>query len=368
VRCLVIQTAFLGDVILTVPLLRLLRGLDGVTRVGAVVTPSGSELLRDQGIVDEIIEYDKRGRDRGPAGFLRVARAARRLGVDAALVPHRSFRSALLALAAGAGDRVGFDASGGRILLTRAIPYALGDHEAVRVARLIEGLGGALPASGLPIGLTVPDVGRDEAVGALAAAGVGAAEIVVLAPGSAWATKRWPAERFAGTADALRERLGAAVVLSGSEADRGVAADVARRTAGPVIDLTGHLSVSGWIALIARARLLVSNDSAAAHVAAAVGTPVVAVFGPTVPAQGFAPYGARSRVVEAAIACRPCGRHGAGRCRRGDLACMRGVPVEAVVGESLDLVGAAAPSCRGRSSPRPGAADRCPGPRRTPRG
>lgn len=339
-RCLVIQTAFLGDVILTVPLLRILRGLDHVSGVAAVVTPAGSELLRDQGIVHEIIEYDKRGRDRGLAGFCRTTGAARRFGADAALVPHRSFRSALLALAVGARTRVGFDTSGGRLLLTRRIPYPSGEHEALRVAGLVEAVGGALPATGLPIELSVPAGGAAEIDGALTAAGgVGDAGVVVLAPGSAWPTKRWPAARFAEVADALREKLGATVVLSGSEADAPAAREVAQRATGPVVDLTGRVSVSGWIALIARARLLVSNDSAAAHVAAAVGTPVVAVFGPTVQAQGFAPYGARARVVEAALDCRPCGRHGADRCPRGTLACMLGVSSEAVVREAVDLVG-----------------------------
>jgi heptosyltransferase-2 len=338
VRCLVIQTAFLGDVVLTVPLLKLLRDLDSVDRVAAVVRPVGASLLEGQGIVDEIIEYDKGGRDRGPAGFLRVVRAARRTRAGAAIVPHRSFRSALLAVASGARERVGFESSGGRALLTRALPYPPGDHEALRIARLVEAVGGALPGTELSIALTVPDAGRAEADAALADAGVEGAGIVVLAPGSRWPTKRWPAERFARVANLIRETLDAAVVLSGGEADRAVARDVASLAAGPVSDLTGRLSVAGWIALLARARLLVSNDSAAAHVAAAVDTPVVAVFGPTVPGQGFAPLGARSRVVEAELPCRPCGRHGAERCRRGDLACMRNVRAEDVLAAALGLV------------------------------
>jgi heptosyltransferase-2 len=333
----VIQTAFVGDVILTVPLLKLLRELDRVTWLGALVTPAGAELLRGQGIVDAIVAYDKRGRDRGPRGFSRVAAEARRLEPDAALVPHRSLRSALLALSSGARTRVGFDASGGRTLLTERIPYPSGEHEAVRVARLIEGVGGELPSERLPLALSVPAGGAEEAGRALADAGVAGGDIVVLAPGSAWPTKRWPAERFAEAADALRERFKASVVLSGEGADAPVAGEVARAAVGPVADLTGRLSVAGWIALIARARVVVSNDSAAAHVAAATGTPVGAVFGPTVPGQGFAPYGERARVVEAALGCRPCGRHGAARCPLGTHDCMLDVTPDAVVGEAVEL-------------------------------
>jgi heptosyltransferase-2 len=309
-----------------------------VSWVGAVVTPVGARLLRGQGIVDRIVEYDKRGRDSGLAGFRRVASAARSLGVDAAIVPHRSFRSAVLALATGARARIGFDSSGGRLLLTRRVPYAAEAHEAERVARLVEGVGGAFPEGRLPFDLTVPADGRDEAHRALSDEGVAeGSDIVVLAPGSAWPTKRWPPERFAEAGDALGEKLSATVVLSGDEADAAVAREVARRATGPVVDLTGRVSVSGWIALIARARVLVSNDSAAAHVAAGTGTPVVAVFGPTVPAQGFAPYGPRARVVEAGLACRPCGRHGGERCPLGTLACMLGVPSSVVVREAMAL-------------------------------
>jgi heptosyltransferase-2 len=339
VRLLVVQTAFLGDVVLTLPLLDLALATDGVEWVGVVTTPVGAELLRTQDAGWDVIEYDKRGRDRGPAAFLRLVRVLRGLDVDAALIPHRSFRSAFLARAAGIRERIGFDESGGRRFLTAIVPYRALQHEAERVASLLEALGGALPRGRVPLRL-VPRAGDIAAVDrALAKAGIPeGGPFIVVAPGSSWPTKRWLPERFAESAEAIAARTGAGIVLAGTPEDRGVATAVAGSASSPPIDLTGTLGIGAWIALIARARLLLSNDSAAAHVAAAVGTPVVAVFGPTAPAQGFAPYTATARVVETDLACRPCGRHGAARCPLGTMACMKGVAVSAVVDAAAALL------------------------------
>ncbi len=365
-RCLVIQTAFLGDVILTLPLVHLLRELEEVTWIGALVTPAGASFLESQDGLDEIFVYDKRGRDRGAAGLLRTARALRSHGIDTALIPHRSFRSALVPVLAGIGRRVGFDESGGRILLTDVVPYRVRGHEVERVASLlgpiggagllgtvggagllgtVDGAGPAGPVAGaagpgtIPFSIRVPPDEFSAVDGILAGLGVqSGAGIVAVAPGSRWSTKRWCAPSFAGAADALSHEYGLAVVLTGGEDDAEAARAVADRMEEPPIDLTGRTTTASWIALIARARVLVSNDSAAAHVAAGVGTPVVAIFGPTVPEQGFAPYTGAARVVGAPVDCRPCGRHGGERCARGTMVCMTDVGIPDVLEAVRDLL------------------------------
>jgi heptosyltransferase-2 len=99
------------------------------------------------------------------------------------------------------------------------------------------------------------------------------------------------------------------------------------------------------VALLARARMVVSNDSGAAHVASAVGTPVVSVFGSTVPGSGYAAYGPRARTVERAdLACRPCGRHGFPACPLGHFRCMREVPAAQVIARLDELLVATAPA------------------------
>lgn len=339
-RCLVIQTAFLGDVILTVPLLNLLRSSDRVSWLGIVAAPPGSELLEEQRIADRVIVYDKRGKDAGTAGLARLVREIQGESVDVALVPHRSFRSALVPLLARVPVRVGFETSGGRALLTHRVPYGTGTHEVERVAGLAARAGVEVPDGRVPFRLAATEEER-EALGAeLADLALPAdAPLVVVAPGSRWATKRWPPRRFAAAADALSRELSAIAVIVGSEDDRDAAAETVDRMETPAHDLAGRQSVARLTALMERATVVLSNDSAAAHIAAGVGTPVVAVFGPTVPAQGFAPYGEHARVVEAELPCRPCGKHGSEKCPLGTLECMERVASETVVAQALDLLG-----------------------------
>lgn len=111
-RCLVVQTAFLGDVILTVPLLRLLGRDSRVSEIFVVASPPGADFLDGQRVADRVITFDKRGRDAGPAGMMRVIRELKELSPDVALVPHRSFRSAFLPFAARVPRRIGFDEIG----------------------------------------------------------------------------------------------------------------------------------------------------------------------------------------------------------------------------------------------------------------
>ncbi len=337
-RILVIQTAFLGDMILTLPLLALIREAGIAESVCVVAAPAGARLLETQSLTDRIVTFDKRAGDRGPSGTLRIARAARGFGADVALVPHRSLRSAAIAALAAIPRRVGFDESGGRALFTQTLPYRARGHEVERVASLATPLGVELPADRVPFSVAVPDDGAREADNLLTELGAGGG-LAVLAPGSRWPTKRWPAERYAELADRLAAS-GLTVALSGSVDDRGAAGAVSRKATASLVDLTGRLTLGTWIALVARSRIVVSNDSAAAHVAAGVGTPVVTVFGPTIPGQGFAPYAEAARVLEADLACRPCGRHGGESCPLGTLQCMVDVTVDRAHEAVLDLLGA----------------------------
>lgn len=345
-RCVVIQTAFLGDVILTLPLLALLRDSGKVEWLGVLAAPEGADLLRLQGAADDVMAWDKRGAAGGVAGTARAVGALRGARADVALVPHRSFRSAVLPALAGIPDRVGFDTSGGRLLMTSTVRYGGREHEIERVAGLAAGVGVAVPPGRVPFLVRVRGSDRARVAAFLEAAGIGAGRPVVLvAPGSLWPTKRWLPERFGAAAEVLARDLGAAVVLAGTAADAPAARSVAAAMTGGPVDAVGRLSLGEWVALVERSSLALSNDSAAAHVAAGVGTPVVAVFGPTVPAMGYGPYTDRARVVGADLACRPCGRHGHRRCPLGHGACMERVAVDDVVAAGRALTGHRVDTC-----------------------
>jgi len=318
---LVIQTAFLGDVVLTTPLLSALAGRHGP--VDVVATPAAAPLLEGHPAVDLVIRYDKRGAERGPAGLWRLVRRLRARGYARAYLPHRSWRSAVLALLSGAGERTGYADSPAAAAYTRRVGRPAAGHEVERLLALA-GVDGP-PSPGSPavrLALTADD--RAAADAWLRERGV-AAGFVAMAPGSIWGTKRWPG--FA----ALAAALDGPVVVVGSRDDAPLAAAVAAAAPGRAHSAAGALGLRASAALIARAAVLVTNDSAPLHLATAVGTPIVAVFGPTVPALGFGPRGPRDVVVEhPSLACRPCSAHGPQVCPLGHHRCMQELSVDSV--------------------------------------
>jgi heptosyltransferase-2 len=314
---LVIQTAFLGDVVLTTPLLSALAERHGP--VDVVTTPAAAPLLETHPGVAAVIRYDKRAADRGLAGLWRVGARLRARRYARAYLPHRSWRSAALALLAGPAERIGFADSPAAATYTRRVPRPRRGHE---VERLLALAGPRAETPAVQLGLTADD--RAAADAWLRERGVGEG-FVAMAPGSIWGTKRWPC--FAELAAALD----APVVIVGGRDDIALAESVVAAAPGRAHSAAGLVGLRESAALIARAAVLVTNDSAPLHLATAVGTPIVAVFGPTVPAFGFGPRGARDAVVEhPSLACRPCSAHGPRVCPLGHHRCMRELSVEVV--------------------------------------
>ena len=314
---LVIQTAFLGDVVLTLPLLHRLAEAHGP--VDILTTPSARPLVAAHPAVREAIAYDKRGRDRGLGGLLGIGRALRARRYARVYLPHRSWRSATLALLAGAPERIGFHDSPAAWSYTRRMRRGPG-HETVRLLRLA-GTGLSLPP--VPwLAIAPADTARAEAW--LEQRGV-TRPFLVLAPGSAWGTKRW------GGFAALAERGSVPMVVVGGSEDALLGEAIAAAAPGRAHNAAGVLSLGEAAAVIGRARALVTNDSAPLHLATAVGTPVVAVFGPTVPEFGFGPLGPQARVVQhRGLDCRPCSSHGPPVCPLNHHRCMRDISVTAV--------------------------------------
>jgi len=316
---LVVQTSFLGDVILTTPLI---ADLAGRGAVDVVTTPAAAGVLANNPAIRSVIVYDKRGRDAGIGGMLRLAGMLRRTGYDAAYLAQGSWRSAALALAARVPRRVGFSTSAGKPLYTSRIPRVAGRHHAEHLWRLGAGADAVAPASATLRPRLYPGESEQLAVtGLLRDVPRDGAALVALAPGSIWGTKRWPHFPALAARLAPLHRL----VVLGSEADASLAVAIAEAAgAERVIDATGRLSLLGSAALLARCAALVTNDSAPLHLATAMNTPTVAIFGPTVPAFGFGPLADRRAVVELSdLSCRPCSSHGPEQCPLGHWKCMQ---------------------------------------------
>ena len=319
------QTSFLGDVVLTTPLLTALRRRLRPRRLAVIVRADARALVEGHPDVDTVLVDDKHGADRGVRGAFAVARRLRREGFDLAVVPHRSLRTALVVAGAGIARRIGFDASRGAWLFHERVARDRTRHDVERNLALMQPFGGWTDAPCLHV-----PVQSEAAARARGLVPTGNGPLVVMAPGSVWATKRWAAEGFA----ALARRLvhdGARVLLVGGPGDVTVADRVVALAACGVTSLAGRTDLATSVAVIDRAAVLVANDSAPMHIGCARQVPVVAVFCATTPAQGYGPWGTRTRVVEMDLGCRPCGRHGGRTCPRGTEDCMRLVEPERVL-------------------------------------
>lgn len=364
---LVIQTSFLGDVVLTTPLLESLaeRG-----PVDVLTTPGGAGLLAGHPAVRDVIVYDKRGADRGTRGFARMVSRVRRRedgterGAHTAYLAQGSARSAAIALAAGIPRRVGFNTSAGRALYTERVPYRHDRHHAERLWGLANSDAAGFPPESRAPSLAIPEEAVASVDALLAECGVMPGEpLVALAPGSMWGTKRWPG--YAGLASILTAGPAAGVasghvpdahsgfasgsampvrlVLIGSRDEQPLAEEVEKamsaaavampsRAAPAPVNAAGRLTLPGSAELIRRCMALVSNDSLPQHLASAVGTPTVTIFGPTVPEFGFGPLAAGSVTVGVGgLDCRPCDRHGPQTCPLKHWRCMRDLRAEVVM-------------------------------------
>ena len=331
---LVIQTSFLGDVVLTTPLIRQLA-LSGA--VDVITTPAAAPLLANNPSVRRVVIYDKRGRDRGVGALWRLARAVRTTGADAtAYCAQGSMRSAILATLAGYRERVGFDTSDGRLLYTRRVAYRADQHHAERLLRLAVGSHAVVVPEALTPSLYPSSEDRAAVDAVLASQGATGDRLIALAPGSIWATKRWPG--FPGLAISLSAH--GRIVVIGGPADRDLAAAI-RETATDAIDATGRLSLLASAELLRRSALLVTNDSLPQHLASAVGTPTVTIFGPTVPGFGFGPLAPKSVAVgHESLPCRPCHPHGPPACPLGHHLCMRDLAPRTVLTHALRVLAA----------------------------
>lgn len=326
---LVIQTAFVGDVVLSTPLFEAARTRLGADRVGAVVRPETANLLRNNPHIDDILVYDKKGGQKGPLELLRLAGKLRGASYDTAVIPHRSIRSALLGYLAGVPVRVGFDRNAGKLLLTERVPYRP-VHEVERNLSLFASWG--VNTDGIRPALYPDDEDRQRADALIRESDLAPSDkICGVSPGSVWATKRWPTDRYAELIRRLVEEHGYRAVLFGSAGDRPLCTGIATESGVDPLNAAGRLTLLQSAALAARCSVFVSNDTGMSHVAAAMNVPVVAVFGPTVPAFGFTPHGVGHQIVETTMNCRPCSAHGGNRCPIGTHDCMRTIAVERVI-------------------------------------
>jgi heptosyltransferase II len=329
-KIVVIQTAFPGDVILSAPIFKALKELHTGCHTAAIVRPESTCLLNDNPFIDEIIPFDKYGAQGGIWGLVQLAKKIK--GFDIAIIVQRHLRSALIPFLARIPKRIGFVNSSANFLYTYKEKYRSDKHEVERCLGLI-GVDNANKRYRPEIYITdeLNDFARE-----LLNENKIKGDFAVVAPGSVWPTKRYV--HYPEVIDLIYENLGLQVVLLGSQEEFYSLNKIEALSSHIPVNLAGKTNLLQSAAVISKARLVISNDSAPAHLAAAVGTPVVAIFGPTIPSFGFAPYADRAATVDIGdLYCRPCSRHGSKRCPQKHFICMKELQPEKVI-EAVKLL------------------------------
>ncbi len=332
-RILLVRFSSIGDILLTTPLIRALRLRHPGARIDALTKAPFTPLLADNPHLDAVLAPEAGESLASLAARLRPADYTHRLDLHGSL-RSRSLRVLLPGRWGGYSKR---PVARGLLVLTKRNRYPRGTPPVPE--RYFEAAAGLdVRPDGGPPEFALSAAARDEADAFLAAAGMPEGRAVIaLAPGAAHATKRWPLEYWMTLARTLGVEGNRVVVVGGPE-DAAAAATVARVSPAAVL-AAGKFGLQGTGALLARCRVLVSGDTGVMHMATGVGTPVVALFGPTVKAFGFFPYQARSEVLQRDLPCRPCSRMGGPACPLGHHDCLRTITPEQVLRAATSLGG-----------------------------
>jgi lipopolysaccharide heptosyltransferase II len=302
-RILIIKPSSLGDVVNALPVLASLRAKFSSAHIVWLVKRQWAELLERVEGLDEVWPVGP-----GTGDWLSQILRVRATGFDLAVDLQGLFRSGAIAWLSGCPARIGLATAreGSGCFYTDIVPVPSNDLHAVdRYLLVAEALGCAV--QGEPEFRLTPRPGdREEVAKLLGRHGLAQeASWIAMSISARWPTKRWPVERFAAVADRLqRDGLGP-VVLIGGPADRTAARDLRGLMRTVPVDLTGEVALGPLPALLQSASMLVTNDSGPMHIAAAMGTPVVALFGPTSPVLN-GPYGKGHRVLRSGVPCSPC--------------------------------------------------------------
>ena len=334
---LVRATNWLGDAVMTTPALAAVREGFPDARIVLLAQPLVGELFRHHPDVDEVMVYERPGRHEGVLGRLRLAGEVRCRRFDGALLLQNAFDAALIAFLGRIPERAGYPTDGRRILLTLPVPLTpaiLERHEVEYYLCLLDGLGIPRPVPAV-LKLTVAEEEREAMATRLASLGIEpGAPIVTINPGATYGSaKRWYPDRFAAVAEALSVEWSARVVVVGSTAEAPLAGEIEAATRNPLVNLAGKTTVRELMALLSLSSFLVTNDSGPMHIGAALGVPLVAIFGPT-DWRRTSPWSSLAKVVRVEIDCSPCRRR---VCDRGH-ECMLGVTPEMVVDAARQLL------------------------------
>lgn len=338
-KILVRATNWVGDGVMSLPAVEALRARFPSAEIVLVVKPWVAQLYDHHPAVTRTIVYNPAKEHRGPRGFLKLIEQIRTERFEMAILFQNAFHAAWMAWCARIPVRIGYELEGRGSLLTDAIPVpssALYGHQSNYYLHLLFRAGLVEKLAPVDrIHLNIQQGEKNWAARQLKNLGLGGPRFLIgLTPGAAFGSaKRWLLERYADLADRLIGALNADVLIFGSQAESPLAEEIASMMEHTPTILAGATNLRQLMALLAQCRLIISNDSGSMHLAAALGLPVVAVFGST-DENATGPVSPLARVVKYPVECSPCGLR---ECPI-DFRCMKAVSVDRVYRTSLALI------------------------------
>ncbi|MBD3379907.1 MAG: lipopolysaccharide heptosyltransferase II [Candidatus Omnitrophica bacterium] len=339
-RILIARTDRIGDVVLSTPVIRQLRKNYPDAYISFMVQSGNRDLVANNPDLDEVITLDRRGSEKGFRGIFRFSRMIRRKKFDTAIALHPTNRVHLLFFLAGIPVRIGYDRKMA-FLLTRKIrhdKHLFGEHESVSTLKLMRDAGFAVDIEDISPYVESSAKDRDSVDSVFRDLGISESPVAVH-PGASCPSKRWDPDGFAEVSEVLRKKYGKDIVLIGGDETMEISRSIASSSKEKLIDLTGALRLGELAEFLSRCCVLVSNDSGPVHVAAAVNTPCVVIFGrsdPGLSPDRWGPAGVHNRLIHKDVGCEKCSAH---ECKIG-FACLRAVSsrdvldaVSAIIGE-----------------------------------
>ncbi len=331
-RILFIQTAYIGDVILSLPAIQKIKSEYNNAEIDYICVPKTSEILKNNPYINNVIIYDKRNNDKGIINFLKILIKIRKSKYDIVISPHRFLRSTLISTLSGAKKTISFENSVLSFLYKYKIPYKE-CHEIVRNLHLLR-----------PLNIFADEIIRPEFFytqedinvvnNICKGLKIQNNSFITIAPGSVWFTKRFPSDKMINLINKIDTRRMKILLLGGKEDFKLCNEIIHKSTNNEVYNYAGKLSIMQSAELIKRSKLLLTNDTAPLHIANASGTAVFAFFGPTIRKFGFYPYGEKDKIYEINnLECRPCSIHGGNECPLKHFKCMNLINEEEIASD-----------------------------------
>lgn len=338
-KILVFNPSFIGDSILTTPLIKYLKFVYPESKIYFCVRPESASLFEGLSFVDEVLVYDKRGEKRGVRGIFSFIKKLNETKFDLVISAHKSLRSSIIVNFLKAELKVGFKESVMNFVYSNKVKRDMKLHEVERNLMLASELLNNFRLEEAKQIAGLPEVAIDEEfyrkLMQYLRISAGGRKIVGFAPTSNWKTKIWPAEKYAFLVNKLYEKnIYSMVFAARSEMDDYIR--FRENVKVPFFDFSLKTSLKELSSAIKAVDLIVCNDSAPLHIAVAHNKNVLSFFGPTVPEFGFYPYGSNGEVIEIkGLYCRPCHIHGKNRCPEGHFRCMNDIDENFVLDKIL---------------------------------